>query len=159
MNSRASEDNMKIFLFLLAASVGFSLHTAFAQSPGTHVTRSIHGLVNKVITIEKNACRGPQMDDSFAGLPGNLSDDIRCQSIIVAASACQNLAGQAGIFLDMVNNGSMTFATIKHSVDNSTGSGVGNAFSALVLAQQAPAGTDASRLVNEVFRSCTAVIK
>jgi hypothetical protein len=148
---------MKAFLLSTFAAVALCRSVAAGQEFENQITNDMQDIGNESIDIIRHSCRGPKLYDSFAGIPGNQEDDIRCESISVSVLECVILADSAGSYLAQVDDGKATFDDIKQSMDNSRGNDVATS-SALVLAKQAPPGTNPSQFIKTVFAKCVGII-
>ncbi len=107
--------------------------------------------------VVRAVCRGPAWDNYPAGLPGNPTDDIRCQSIAGLSLVCTDLAISTGIYRHMIRSGETTFDRLKSSIENSPHSSTQES-QALVLLRALPPGMHGGPLIRTVYAQCMSVI-
>jgi hypothetical protein len=154
---------MKAFLISTFAIIALC-GSAAASQDSDELGNNMQAIGNDMMEIVRNACRGPQVEDKLlsglyrlSGIPGNQKDEIKCESVSVLVPSCMELADKAGSYLSQVDDGETTFDDIEKSRNNSTGNDATTS-AALVLAEQAPSGTNPSKLLNEIFKECKGII-
>jgi hypothetical protein len=130
---------------------------ARAQSADDQLTAAMQSLPNITVKVIGSVCHGPDVYGWMAAPADDMAAQLKCQSLAVMVMGCNDLADQAGSFLDAVDSGQYaSFDAIKENMDSHTSPPDG--YEALVLAHEAPPGTTPAQLTLTTYHTCIATL-